>query len=509
MFNLYFAEFLLSFNKCMGQGMQFLQKYPKFKYFLVILDYSILAVSFFIALKVKFWPHLDIINNPDYFIHPLYWTALLFSLPAILVFQYNHLYKKHVFISIVQQEILILKSIVIVFSAFTLLSFFVNIPYFVVQSRTVIISAALFSFFFLSFFRVLVARTIYVTVSKNALVRRKIIIVGAGQSGKLVAANLATDQKYGYELIGFLDDFLPIGTRVFAQYRNLGRIKDVQKVTDYYDIDEIIVCISTVTHARLLEIIETCKKTGKLVQVYSDLYELVAEKVAVDRFKDFPFVRFVEAYNANLNNVFKRLLDIVFSFIAIVLTSPLMLVIAAAIKIDSKGPVIFKQKRLGKNGKPFMFYKFRSMYTNADDKIHREYLKNLIKNGKAAENGGKEGVYKIVDDPRITRVGRFIRKTSLDELPQLFNVLKGDMSLVGPRPGLPYEFEEYEDWHKERIKVLPGITGLWQVSGRNALTFEDMIVLDLYYIENMSPWFDLQIMLKTIPVLVFGDKHAF
>jgi len=180
-----------------------------------------------------------------------------------------------------------------------------------------------------------------------------------------------------------------------------------------------------------------------------------------------------------------------------------------AIKIDSKGPVIFKQKRLGKDGKPFMFYKFRSMYTDVDDKIHREYLKNLIKNGKAAENGGKEGVYKIVDDPRITRVGRFIRKTSLDELPQLFNVLKGDMSLVGPRPGLPYEFEEYEEWHKERIKVLPGITGLWQVSGRNALTFEDMIVLDLYYIENMSPWFDLQIMLKTIPVLVFGDKHAF
>ena len=509
MFNLLLVEFIVIVKKPVRQGMQFLQKYPKFKYSLVALDYSILALSFFIALKVKFWPHLDIINNMDYFIHPLYWTALLFSLPAILVFQYNHLYKKHIFITIVQQEVLLLKSIVIIFSIFTILSFFIKVPDLVIQSRTVIVAAALSSFGLLSFFRVLIARTVYVTVSKNALVRRKIVIVGAGQSGKLVAANLATDQKYGYELIGFLDDFLPVGSRVFAHYRNLGKIRDIQKIVQFYDIDEIIVCISTVTHARLLEIIETCKKTGKLVQVYSDLYELVAQKVPVERFRDFPFVRFVEAYNANLNNAFKRLLDIIFSSIAIVIASPIMLVIAVAIKMDSKGPVIFKQKRLGKDGKPFMFYKFRSMYTDVDDKIHREYLKNLIKNGKAAENGGKEGVYKIVDDPRITRVGRFIRKTSLDELPQLFNVLKGDMSLVGPRPGLPYEFEEYEEWHKERIKVLPGITGLWQVSGRNALTFEDMIVLDLYYIENMSPWFDLQIMLKTIPVLVFGDKHAF
>ncbi len=489
--------------------MLFLKKYPKYKYALVILDYSVLALAFFIALKIKFWPHLDIINNPDYFIHPLYWTALIFSIPAILVFQYNHLYKKHILISVIQQEILLLKAIIIIFSIFALLSFFIKIPAVIVQSRLVILSAALFTFVILSFLRVFVFRIAYLTVSQNAIMRRKVLIVGAGQSGKLVAANILTDQKYGYELIGFVDDFTPLHVKVFGQYVNLGKIKDIENLVKQYDIDEIIVCISTVTHARLLQIVEQCKRTGKLVQVYSDLYELVAQKVPVERFRDFPFVRFVEAYNANLNHFFKRILDIAFSLFGIVLASPVMLFIAIAIKMDSKGPIIFKQKRLGKNGEPFLFYKFRSMYTDIDDSIHREYLKNLIKNGKKAENGGKEGVYKIVDDPRITRVGKFIRKTSLDELPQLFNVLKGDMSLVGPRPGLPYEFEEYEDWHKERIKVLPGITGLWQVSGRNALTFEDMVVLDLYYIENMSPWFDLQIMLKTIPVLLFGDKHAF
>ncbi|MFN3393556.1 MAG: sugar transferase, partial [Candidatus Thermochlorobacter sp.] len=160
---------------------------------------------------------------------------------------------------------------------------------------------------------------------------------------------------------------------------------------------------------------------------------------------------------------------------------------------------------------PFSFYKFRTMYVNNDDAIHREFTKKLIAEAKhtnpeisktlVSESGEIQQVKKIVNDPRVTSIGRFLRKTSLDELPQLFNVLKGDMSLVGPRPCLPYEWEEYEAWHKRRLSVTPGCTGLWQVSGRSAVGFNDMVILDLYYIENMSPLMDLKLIFKTLPVM--------
>ncbi|NTV46743.1 MAG: sugar transferase, partial [Chlorobiales bacterium] len=161
---------------------------------------------------------------------------------------------------------------------------------------------------------------------------------------------------------------------------------------------------------------------------------------------------------------------------------------------------------------PFDFYKFRSMYVNNDDKIHREFVKSFIKEAKengqdihSTDNGGQNGeVKKIVNDPRVTPIGRFLRKTSLDELPQLINVLKGEMSLVGPRPCMPYEWDEYDAWHQRRLSVTPGCTGLWQVSGRSLVGFNDMVILDLYYIDNMSPMLDLKLILKTIPVMFFA-----
>ncbi len=182
-----------------------------------------------------------------------------------------------------------------------------------------------------------------------------------------------------------------------------------------------------------------------------------------------------------------------------------MLLTALAIKFTSPGPIIFKQIRLGQRGVPFVFYKFRSMLTNTDDRIHREYVTHLIKgNLKEINQGDQETpLYKIKEDPRVTRVGRIIRKTSIDELPQLFNVLKGDMSLVGPRPPLPYEVEKYQSWHLRRIlDAKPGITGLWQVEGRSQTSFDDMVRLDLQYIRNWSPWLDFKILLKTVKVVL-------
>jgi lipopolysaccharide/colanic/teichoic acid biosynthesis glycosyltransferase len=246
--------------------------------------------------------------------------------------------------------------------------------------------------------------------------------------------------------------------------------------------------------------------------------------------------------------VLKRFLDYTMASAFLLLSLPLIAVIAAAIKISSPGPVLFVQQRVGRGGRVFPFYKFRTMKHNSDDRVHREFSREFIcgdptvaprSNGqgqrshanghsvnangnghhangngrggtttRAARNGNGNGngkVYKLTRDPRVTAVGQFLRRTSLDELPQLLNVLRGEMSLVGPRPPVIYELEHYQDWHKQRLAAWPGITGLWQVSGRSSVPFDEMVLLDLYYIEHRSTYMDLQIMAKTVPVMLLGS----
>jgi lipopolysaccharide/colanic/teichoic acid biosynthesis glycosyltransferase len=203
----------------------------------------------------------------------------------------------------------------------------------------------------------------------------------------------------------------------------------------------------------------------------------------------------------------KNFLDIMGSGIALLLFSPLFLIIAVSIKATSNGPVFFKQERLGLNGKTFSLLKFRSMYANADNKKHKEYIKKYI--GEQKNAAVEPGVFKLTNDSRITTVGCFLRKTSLDELPQLINVFKGDMSLVGPRPPIPYECDLYDIWHRRRLlSCKPGITGLWQVTGRSRTTFDEMVRLDLEYISKWSLWLDLKIILRT-PKAVIGGAGAF
>jgi lipopolysaccharide/colanic/teichoic acid biosynthesis glycosyltransferase len=202
----------------------------------------------------------------------------------------------------------------------------------------------------------------------------------------------------------------------------------------------------------------------------------------------------------------KRILDLVFVCLILVVLSPLLLLVMLAIKIGSPGPVFHRQIRLGQKGKAFRFYKFRSMHVDADDGQHRSYVKSLIKVGRPYEvdENGKP-FFKISEDGRTTRVGKLIRKYSVDEFPQLLNVLKGEMSLVGPRPPLPHEYEDYSDWHRKRLDGTPGITGLWHVSGKNTVSFDEMVELDIHYLKNWSLWLDIKIILKTIPVMLKGE----
>jgi len=205
----------------------------------------------------------------------------------------------------------------------------------------------------------------------------------------------------------------------------------------------------------------------------------------------------------------KRVIDVVASASALIVGAPIFVAIALAVKLTSKGPVLFRQRRVGRYGNPFTFLKFRSMYVGNNQAVHQEYVKGLIRGGNgrgSVEDEANGVVYKLTDDPRVTAVGKFLRKTSLDELPQFLNVFLGDMSLVGPRPPIPYEVESYDVWHRRRLlEVKPGITGLWQVTGRSRTTFDDMVRLDLQYAITWSLWLDMKILLRTPGAVLAGD----
>jgi exopolysaccharide biosynthesis polyprenyl glycosylphosphotransferase len=209
--------------------------------------------------------------------------------------------------------------------------------------------------------------------------------------------------------------------------------------------------------------------------------------------------------NQGFYQTLKRAVDVGLSVLFLLLTFPIFLAVAILVKLDSPGPVFFRQQRVGQGNRPFTFYKFRTMVHNADSEVHRRYVQSLIRQAAVAPDAhGQTPAYKLARDPRITRVGHILRRTSLDELPQFINVLKGDMSIVGPRPPLPYEVQEYQDWHMARLAVLPGITGLWQVMGRSRVTFDEMVRMDLRYIKQQSLLLDFKIMVLTIPAILSG-----
>jgi exopolysaccharide biosynthesis polyprenyl glycosylphosphotransferase len=228
------------------------------------------------------------------------------------------------------------------------------------------------------------------------------------------------------------------------------------------------------------------------------------EKLADSRF----YPDLAKSAPKRASQIVKRAMDVLGSAFLLLILSPVLAVIAIAIKLTSKGPVIFRQERLGQFGSRFRCLKFRTMFVNNDPKIHQEYVQRFI-NGQSDSlhtESGKPAVYKIKNDSRVTTLGRFLRKTSLDEFPQFWNVLMGDMSLVGPRPSLPYEFEIYDLWHRRRVlEVKPGVTGLWQVSGRSRTCFDDMVRLDLRYSQSWSIWLDLKILLATPGAVLSGD----
>jgi exopolysaccharide biosynthesis polyprenyl glycosylphosphotransferase len=297
----------------------------------------------------------------------------------------------------------------------------------------------------------------------------------------------------------------------------LGNTSDLGRVIAEREVDEVMLAVPSASHDRVMDLIGECLRLRVRWKVVPNLCDLTLDRVHLDRVGGLPLIGLRGSTIVGFSWVLKRVFDLAVATTALMLLAPFLLLLALAIRVSSRGPVLFRQTRVGLQGKPFTFLKFRSMRAQSGTDIHRRFTADWIygRTGPAGRSVGAAAfppvplpvVHKITRDPRVTPIGRILRRTSLDELPQLWNVLRGDMSIVGPRPPIPYEYDRYTEWHKRRLEVLPGITGLWQVSGRNALSFDDMVRLDIEYIENWSLEEDIRILLKTVPVLLFGRAY--
>ena len=295
-------------------------------------------------------------------------------------------------------------------------------------------------------------------------------------------------------------------SETLARKERLGELRDLPEIVGKEKIDTLIVTDESIGKTLLISLLDYATSEGLTVWFPSRYLPILAMKLYPDNFCGLSMIRLCSQKNSWLFNKIKYSIDALITLPVTVLLLPLFALIALAIKMNSKGPVFYKANAIGKNGEPFTMLKFRSMRVDGGSDIHKDYVTRLIKGEIRPETEGGRPL-KVTEDTRITKVGHLLRKTSLDELPQLLNVLKGEMSLVGPRPCLPYEFEIYKDWHKKRLSVRPGITGLWQVAGRSEVAFEDMVLLDLYYVYNRNIALDMNVVYETI-FAVLAKKGA-
>ncbi|MGC9357026.1 MAG: undecaprenyl-phosphate glucose phosphotransferase [Anaerolineae bacterium] len=363
-----------------------------------------------------------------------------------------------------------------------------------VYSRLLLLEASVGMVLFLSVGRALVL-ILQAWLRRRGIGVKRVVIVGAGEVGRRVMRTIVARPSLGYEIIGYVDDNPDKGEGEIGSIPGLGSTDNLACSIDNEQVDEVIITLPWTYHRRILSLLRECERRNVAARIVPDLFQLSLRQVAVSDLGGVPLIGVQEIAFSHAALLVKRVMDVTIALLMFLLGLPLILIIAAAIKLDSRGPILFRQDRVGKNGRPFRIYKFRSMRVGAE-----EEQDDLL-----AMNEADGPLFKIRNDPRLTRVGRFLRRTSLDELPQLINVLEGQMSLVGPRPAIACEVEQYQPWHRQRLSVHPGMTGLWQVSGRSELTFDEGVLLDIYYIEHWSPWLDLNILLRTVPKVFIGD----
>lgn len=338
-----------------------------------------------------------------------------------------------------------------------------------------------------------------------------ILIAGSNGVAEMCVGEIAHNHRLGRRIVGLVTaDGANPPSETLSAWPTLGRYDEMHRFIRAYGIREVLITDSNIHPQLLFHTMVKCGRGTRVnFRVVPNLFDCIPRKTYVEQLGAVPMVRLFEEPLSAGARVCKRTIDVIVSALLLLVTAPLWLVIALAIKLESRGPVIYRQERVGMDGHIFQMFKFRSMTgEDAIDKEHRDYMARLIrKEGDANLGTNERPNYKFTNGHRLTRVGRMIRRLSLDELPQVFNVFRGEMSLVGPRPPIPYEVDCYETWHCKRLDVKPGLTGLWQVSGRYRLSFDQMVQLDIYYIENWSAWLDLKIILKTLPALFMRERE--
>lgn len=360
-------------------------------------------------------------------------------------------------------------------------------------NRTFFTLFAIISFVFLFSEKAVIYLVMY-SIRKQGMNQRRILVVGTGRRAANFVRKIHDHPEWGLKILGAIDDEPGRGIESVDGVKIIGTLKNIPEILHSYAIDEVTFVVPRLRLSHIEEAVRHCEVEGIKVTIAVDLFDMKIAKSYPTDLDGIPLLTFKTTVASERDLFAKRMIDFIVSGICIVLCSPLILIISILIKLTSRGPVFYKHTRIGLNGRRFVMYKFRTMRVGAQ------------------ENLSQVDIYKEIYEPKwkktkleyVTPIGRLLRKFSLDEFPQLFNVFLGQMSLVGPRPTLPQEVKQYEAWHRRRFSMRPGLTCLWQVKGRREVEFEDWMEMDLEYLDNWSLWLDMQILLKTIPAVLFG-----
>ena len=459
---------------------------------LLILDVGLINLSFVLSYIVRYRLALPYPVDPRYdspFFPYIPYAALLTVL-CLAAYRANGLYQPRPIRRWLDEVFRIFNgtttSIVLVMA----ITFFVQ-P--LVYSRGMLVLADFLIVGFLSLVR-LGERIVASILRRRGIGVERVLIVGAGEVGRAVMRTILADPALGYHVIGYLDDDPSKGHSVLGRFKGLGPSDNLAAVLTGERVDEVIVSLPWMYHRKIMQLVEECERHKVRVWIVPDVFQQRLQRVDLDTLHGIPLIGVEPRQLSNSAQIAKRAFELVGVIVVTPVLALLFGLIAAMIKFDSPGPVLFRQRRVGKDGQEFDIFKFRSMIHNADE----------LKSDLADLNEADGPLFKIKADPRMTRIGRWLRRFSIDELPQVINVLRGEMSMVGPRPGTPEEVAQYEPWQRARLLVKPGLTGLWQVNGRSDLPFDEGCLLDIYYIENWTLEMDFQIIIQTIPRILVG-----
>ncbi len=481
--------------------MNLFRRYERVTAYLMLTDWVILVGTFGAALHWRRYdPNLNIISRSHIAAEAL--TIFIYSFALIGIFGALNLYKRRTLLSPVSHLLRIAQGVALCILGYLLLrtsiKFFVFVP-----SRLVILN-----WMFLQFSALVIHRMILfpalLQAGTRAQMQRRVVIIGVSDASIKFAQQLLAQQRFSTLMpIGFLSNRRNKGEPVVDNLSCLGQITDLPELVFLHKIEGAILTETDLSYQNMMDLIERCVRLFGWVDVHTSKSAVWHNNLNADTYFDIPFVRMRGISTGPVIQAYKRTTDLAGALTGIILLSPIFIAAALAIKLTSPGSVFYTRERIGKNGKPFLFYKFRSMYAGADqDPRRNEEIEEYLKSGEKVSR-------KTINVDQATPVGRFIRKWAIDELPQLFNVMKGDMSLIGPRPVPQGEYEITDEWLKRRFDIKPGCAGLWKIyASRTGISMNDTALYDIYYARNIGPLLDLYIVFATIWIILTGKADG-